>query len=202
MRDLVKRTFDLIVGGLLLIAALPAMALIAVAIRAESRGGPLFRQRRAGRHGKPFTMLKFRTMRCDADPYGRSPESGDDPRLTRVGKFLREHSLDELPQVLNVLAGTMSLVGPRPLYERQAAQWTDRQRRRLEVRPGITGWAQVHGRGEIPIEEKIELDLWYVDHRSLRLDVKILWATLTGSFRGGRGVYEKKYSHDQQRERY
>jgi len=202
MRDVAKRVFDLIIGGLLLFAALPAMVAIAVAIRAESRGGPLFRQRRAGRGGKPFTMLKFRTMRSSVDPYGRSPESGEDPRLTRVGKFLREHSLDELPQLFNVLMGTMSLVGPRPLYERQAAQWTDRQRRRLDVRPGITGWAQVHGRGEVPIEEKIELDLWYVDHRSQRLDLKILWATVAGAVRGGRGVYEKQYSHDQQRERY
>ncbi|MFW6155146.1 MAG: sugar transferase [Planctomycetota bacterium] len=197
-----KRVFDLVVGGLVLIAALPAMAVIAVAIRAESRGAPLFRQRRAGHRGKPFTMLKFRTMRPTADPYGRSPESGADPRLTRVGQFLREHSLDELPQLFNVVIGTMSLVGPRPLYQRQAARWTARQRRRLDVRPGITGWAQIHGRGEVPLEEKIELDLWYVDHRSLGLDVKILWATVAGAVRGGRGVYEKKYSHDQQRERY
>jgi len=201
-RDVAKRVFDLLVGGLLLIAALPAMVVIAVAIRAESRGRPLFRQRRAGYRGKPFTMLKFRTMRATADPYGRSPESGEDPRLTRVGKFLREHSLDELPQLFNVLTGAMSLVGPRPLYERQAAQWTARQRRRLDVRPGITGWAQIHGRGEVPLEAKIELDLWYVDHRSLWLDVKILWATLAAAVRGSRGVYEKQYSHDEQRERY
>jgi lipopolysaccharide/colanic/teichoic acid biosynthesis glycosyltransferase len=145
-------------------------------------------------------MQKFRSMRLQADPYGRSPESGDDPRLTRVGKFLRETSLDELPQLFNVLAGEMSVVGPRPLYERQAAQWTPRQRGRLDVRPGLTGWAQVMGRGDLPIEDKIELDLWYVEHQSMALNLKILARTALDALRRRGGIYEKQYSHDHQRE--
>jgi len=201
MGEAAKRTFDIVVSLLLLATLYPVMIVIAMAIRAESAGDPLFRQKRAGRYGKPFTMMKFRTMHLSTDPYGRSPEAGDDPRLTRVGRFLREHSLDELPQLFNVLAGAMSLVGPRPLYVRQAAQWDQRQRRRLDVPPGITGWAQISGRGEIPIEEKIELDLWYVDNRSALLDLKILLATFVGSA-AGKGVYERQYSHEQQRERY
>ena len=144
-------------------------------------------------------MLKFRTMRPDADPYGDSPHAGDDPRLTGVGRFLRKHSLDELPQLLNVLAGQMSLVGPRPLYERQASQWNDRQRRRLDVRPGVTGYAQVAGRGELTIEDKIEWDLYYVEHQSLWFDIKILVKTLAAPLRSGQ-TYERRYSRDKERE--
>ena len=197
---MIKRAVD-IVGSLLGIVVLAVpMLVIAVAIRIESRGAAIFRQRRAGRRGRPFTMLKFRTMRTDADPYGVSPHSGRDPRLTRLGRWLRETSLDELPQLLNVLIGQMSLVGPRPLYERQAAEWNDRQRRRLDVRPGVTGYAQVYGRGGITIEEKIELDLYYVAHQGFPLDMKIIFRTIAGAAGGPGGIYERRYSIDKERE--
>ncbi len=186
-------------GLLIAVLGLP-MLLIAALVRLESPGPAIFRQRRIGLCGKCFTMLKFRTMRPDADPYGMSPHSGEDPRLTRRGRRLRETSLDELPQLLNVIVGDMSLLGPRPLYRRQAALWTARQRRRLEVRPGIAGYAQAFGRGELPIEDKIELDLYYVDHRSWRLDLRILLETLRGAL-GGRAVYEQQYSRSTEFER-
>jgi len=197
---MVKRLMDIVASVFALLALGLPMLLIALLIRLTSRGPAIFRQTRAGYRGKPFTMLKFRTMRSDADPYGRSPQAGDDPRLTRIGKLLRETSLDELPQLLNVLAGQMSLVGPRPLYERQAAQWNDRQRKRLDVRPGITGYAQVQGRGDLPIEEKIELDLHYVENRSLWLDICILFRTIL-NMTGRKGdIYEKRYSLNSERE--
>jgi len=178
----------------------PVMIVVATAIRCESPGPVIFRQRRAGYGGKPFVMLKFRSMRPEVDAYGPSPAGGEDPRLTRVGRFLRETSLDELPQLFNVLEGAMSLVGPRPLYERQAESWDARRRRRLDVRPGITGWAQVSGRGDLPIEDKIELDLWYVQRQSLRVDLKILWATLANTVKNRGNIYEKQYSRARKRE--
>ena len=147
-------------------------------------------------------MLKFRSMRHDADPYGSSPADKADARLTRVGRFLRETSLDELPQLFNVVSGSMSLVGPRPLYERQAKLWDARQRRRLDVRPGITGWAQIFGRGELPIEEKIELDLWYVENRSCFLDTRILLATARRALERRGEVYEKQYSRQHRQEQF
>jgi len=195
-----KRAMDIFLSLLALIVLAIPLLLLAAMVRLESPGGAIFRQRRAGRRGKPFTMLKFRTMRSDVDPYGISPHSGADARLTRLGKRLRETSLDELPQLLNVLSGDMSLVGPRPLYERQAAQWDDRQRHRLDVRPGITGYAQAYGRGSLTIEEKIEMDLYYVEHQSMWLDIKIMVRTFLNVF-GGRGdVYEQRYSRDRDRE--
>ena len=197
---MVKRLID-IVGSVvgLLILAIP-MLLIAIIIRVGSRGPAIFRQRRAGRHAKPFTMWKFRTMRSDVEPYAHSPHEADDPRLTRFGRFIRETSLDELPQLFNVLAGTMSLVGPRPLYERQAEQWDDTQRRRLDVRPGITGYAQAYGRGSLPIEDKIDMDLHYVDNRSFMMDVRIICRTACNLFRRPRDVYEKQYSRHREYE--
>ena len=195
-----KRILDIALSLLALGLLYPVMIAIAMAIRAESPGAVIFRQRRAGRGGRPFVMLKFRSMRPGVRPYGVSPAGRDDPRLTRVGRFLRETSLDELPQLFNVLEGTMSLVGPRPLYERQARLWTPRQQRRGQVRPGITGWAQISGRGDLPIEDKIELDLWYVDHRCLRLDAAVLWATLRNALTRGGGIYEKQYSREHQTE--
>jgi len=194
-----KRIFDIVVGTILLIVAAPWIVLLAVWIRMDSPGAPIFRQSRAGWRGKPFIMLKFRTMRTDVDPYGMSPHSGDDPRLTRAGRWLRETGLDELPQLWNVLTGTMSLVGPRPLYERQAELWTPHQRRRLDVKPGLTGYAQVMGRGSLTHEEKIELDLVYVERHNLALDVRLLWRTLLGGVSGG-GVYEQRYSRERSRE--
>ena len=194
-----RRLLDILLSLLALLILGVPMLLFALAVRLESRGPAIFRQRRAGWRGRPFTMLKFRTMRLDSDPYGESPQGADDARLTRTGRFLRRWSLDELPQLLNVLAGQMSLVGPRPLYERQAAQWDDRQRHRLDVRPGLTGLAQTSGRGELPIEDKIELDLYYVEHRSLWFDIKILLRTL-GVLGRSSEIYERRYSRDKQRE--
>jgi len=193
---MVKRLLDIAVSLVLILLLAAPMLIIALLIRLGSPGPAIFRQRRVGRHGHPFVMLKFRTMEASADTHGVSPHSADDPRLTRIGRLLREHSLDEWPQLFNILLGQMSLIGPRPLYERQAELWDDRQRRRLDVRPGITGWAQVQGRGEIPIEDKIEFDLYYVEHQSLWLDLKIVWKTVTG----GGGIYEQRYSRDKVRE--
>jgi undecaprenyl phosphate N,N'-diacetylbacillosamine 1-phosphate transferase len=146
-------------------------------------------------------MLKFRTMRADVDPYGGSPRSGDDPRLTRMGRLLRETSMDELPQLLNVLAGQMSMVGPRPLFERQAELCDGRQRRRLDVRPGITGYAQAFGRGSMVLEDKIEYDLYYVRNAGFMLDLRIMARTVANILvRAGRDVYEKRYSRHKERE--
>jgi lipopolysaccharide/colanic/teichoic acid biosynthesis glycosyltransferase len=197
---MIKRLMDIAIALAALSFLGPWMVMIAVRIRMDSPGGALFRQRRAGLGGRAFVMFKFRTMRTDVDPYGASPHGGNDPRLTRVGRWLRETSLDELPQLLNVLNGTMSLVGPRPLYERQAARWDERQRRRLNVKPGVTGWAQVEGRASLPIEDKIELDLYYVDHHNLRMDVLILFRTLKDALGSDRGVYETRYSREREHE--
>ena len=143
-------------------------------------------------------LLKFRTMRSDVDPYGHSPHSSEDPRLTRVGRFLREKQLDELPQLFNVLMGRMSIVGPRPLYERQAELWSERQRRRLEVKPGITGYAQIYGGGALTHEEKIELDLYYVEHRTFWLDLKLIFQTFVKIITGKSQIYEQRYSEQKQ----
>ena len=197
---MIKRTFDILVSILLLPLLLVPMLVIALMIRLGSSGKAIFSQRRAGWRGKPFTMLKFRTMRTDADPYAGSPHSGQDPRLTRLGKLLRETSLDELPQLFNVILGQMSLVGPRPLYERQAELWDEFQRRRLEVRPGVTGYAQAYGRGQLTIEEKIEMDVHYVDNRSFWFDLRIILRTVGNIFRSRGEVYEKQYSSDREYE--
>jgi len=179
-----------------IVVLLPLMLAIAVAIRLGSKGAAIFSQRRVGRRGRPFTMLKFRTMRTGVEAYGQSPHAADDPRLTRVGRFLRESSLDELPQLFNVLAGRMSLVGPRPLYERQAELWNAHQRRRLEVRPGISGYAQAYGRATLTHHEKIELDVFYVDNQSGWLDLKILARTVTNMFHRRGEIYEQRYDDD------
>ncbi len=197
---MIKRLFDIFLTLLGLVLVYSVMILIAMAVRLDSPGGAIFRQRRAGKGGKPFYMLKFRSMRADIDPYGASPSAANDARLTRIGRFLRETSLDELPQLFNVLAGSMSLVGPRPLYERQAALWNQRQKRRLEVLPGMTGWAQINGRAELTHEDKLELDVWYVDHRSLLLDIRILWLTVWSALAAKEVTYERQYSRTQVRE--
>ncbi len=199
--ELAKRAFDALVALLALLVLGPVMLVIALAVRLESPGPAIFRQRRAGWRGRPFEIWKFRTMRADADAYGNSPHGAEDPRLTAVGRRLRETSLDELPQLLNVLAGRMSLVGPRPLYERQAELWDERQRRRLDVRPGITGYAQAYGRAGMMIEDKIEFDLYYVRNRSFILDLCILCRTVANVLmRRGGDVYEKRYSRTRERE--
>jgi lipopolysaccharide/colanic/teichoic acid biosynthesis glycosyltransferase len=158
--------------------AAPLLALAAVAIRLESRGPVLFRQRRVGRDGRPFDLWKLRTMVPGAQAMGAGIYVLEgDPRITRVGRLLRRYSLDELPNLANVLRGEMAIVGPRPTVQEQVDRYTDRQRRRLEVKPGITGWAQVNGRTSLPWPERIELDVWYVEHRSALLDLRILLRT-------------------------
>ncbi len=186
----VKRALDVVASAGALAVGWPVLLGIALAIRRTSPGPILFRQERAGRYMQPFIMYKFRTMRADAAPYGASPGSPEDPRLTRVGRWLRETSLDELPQLWNVLKGEMSLVGPRPLYMSQARAFTARQRRRLEVRPGLTGLAQVRGRGEVPHQEKLDIDVQYVERMSLRLDLSILCRTVAKGF-GRNTAYQK-----------
>lgn len=191
-----KRGFDILISLSALLLIWPILAGIALAIRLSSRGSALFRQERAGKDGKPFVFYKFRTMKTDADPFGPSPRSGQDPRLTKIGRVLREWSLDELPQLFNVLKGDMSLVGPRPLYLSQIPEWTERQKKRLLVKPGLTGLAQISGRAELTREEKLELDAQYVETASFSSDVKIIFATIIQVFTR-RGIYEKKYSQEE-----
>lgn len=191
MYELLKRVFDVAIAGVLLVLLSPLLLAIACSIRLGSRGPAIFRQERAGRNGMPFTLYKFRTMRLDADPFGPSPRSGQDPRLTRLGRFLREGSLDELPQLLNIVKGDMSLVGPRPLYMSQVAQWNERQKKRLLVKPGLTGLAQISGRGDLTIEEKLEFDVKYVEQTGLWPDCRILAATAARVFSRG-GIYERR----------
>lgn len=190
-----KRCLDVLVTAAALLILWPILLALALAIRLGSPGPAIFRQQRAGKDGRPFTLYKFRTMRTDVDPYGDSPQSAQDPRLTRLGRFLREHSLDELPQLWNVLVGSMSLVGPRPLYISQIAEWDDVQVQRLRVKPGLTGLAQIAGRGGLTIEDKLALDVEYVRRQSLWLDLRILAATCGVVF-GNKGIYEVRYSQD------
>ena len=186
----VKRAMDLVLAGTALAAGWPFLAALAILVRIDSPGPVFFRQERAGRGMRPFMVYKFRTMRADADPYDVSPMGREDARLTRLGRWLREMTLDELPQLWNVLRGDMSLVGPRPLYMSQARQFNERERRRLEVRPGLTGLAQVLGRGEIPHDEKLELDVQYVERWGLWLDLRILLRSVRLLVPGER-VYQK-----------
>jgi undecaprenyl phosphate N,N'-diacetylbacillosamine 1-phosphate transferase len=189
----VKRLFDTVLVLPTVVILLPVFAVIIIAIRISSKGPAIFKQQRAGKNGTPFTFYKFRTMKTNVDPFGSSPKSGDDPRLTKIGKFLREYSLDELPQLFNVLKGDMSIVGPRPLYVSQMAEWNERQKKRLLVKPGLTGLAQISGRGELTREEKLELDVEYVETVSFWTDIKIILATVSQVFRR-KSIYEKRYS--------
>ena len=193
-----KRRVDAYLAFAMLVLAAPFVLILALMIRRGSPGPAIFRQARAGKDGRAFTLLKFRTMRTDVDPFGDSPESSADPRLTGLGRRLRETSLDELPQLFNVLRGEMSLVGPRPLYMQQIAEWSPRHRGRLLVKPGLTGLAQINGRGSITIEEKLEWDVRYVETASLRNDVGILWYTLLGLVKRS-GIYEVQYSRTRAR---
>jgi lipopolysaccharide/colanic/teichoic acid biosynthesis glycosyltransferase len=170
-----KRAMDVALAGLAMIPAAPLMALAAVAIRLETPGHPIYRQRRVGLHGHQFDVVKLRTMVTGAEQIGAglAVDEGD-TRITRVGAILRRTSLDELPNLLNILRGEMSIVGPRPTLKVQVDQYTDRQRLRLEARPGLTGWAQVNGRASLPWPERIELDIWYLEHATLRLDLRII----------------------------
>jgi lipopolysaccharide/colanic/teichoic acid biosynthesis glycosyltransferase len=183
------RVADLALAALGLLVGAPIVAVSAAAIKLTSRGPVIYRQQRVGREGQAFEVYKLRTMRMGADPVGvGTPVLEDDPRVTRVGRFLRRFSLDEIPNLVNVLRGEMAIVGPRPTLAAQVELYTPSQLRRLEVKPGLTGWAQVNGRAGIPWEERIELDVWYVDNRSTRLDLRILGRTLR-MLTTGHGLY-------------
>jgi lipopolysaccharide/colanic/teichoic acid biosynthesis glycosyltransferase len=174
-----SRALEVVLAALTLIVLAPLLAIAAAWIRLDGRGPVIYRQRRIGLGGREFELLKLRTMVSGSDPVGVGTAVGrGDPRVTRPGRFLRRTSLDEIPNLINVLRGEMALVGPRPTIPAQVDAYTPRQRRRHEVRPGITGWAQIKGRAGIPWEERIELDLFYVEHRSLWLDLRILVRTL------------------------
>ena len=187
---LAKRLLDLAIAVPASLLTAPVIALLSLAIRLESPGHPIYAQTRAGRDGQRFQIYKLRTMVRGAEftGAGLAIQEGDD-RITRVGQALRRYSLDELPNLWNVLRGEMSIVGPRPTLTVQVAQYTERQRGRLAVKPGITGWAQVNGRASLPWTERIELDLWYVEHQSLALDLKIIARTL-GMVLSGQGLYK------------
>jgi lipopolysaccharide/colanic/teichoic acid biosynthesis glycosyltransferase len=186
----VKRAFDFTVGLLGSILTAPLIALLAALVRLESPGHPIYRQTRVGMGGRRFQIYKLRTMVTGAEftGAGLAIQEGDD-RITKVGAFLRRYSLDELPNLWNVLKGEMSVVGPRPTVPVQVEQYTERQRGRLAVKPGLTGWAQINGRASLPWSERIELDLWYVEHQSMRLDLKILVRT-AGMVLNGEGLYK------------
>jgi lipopolysaccharide/colanic/teichoic acid biosynthesis glycosyltransferase len=181
----VNRAVDVTLAGAALVAASPLLALAALAIKLEDGGPILYRQTRVGKDGVDFELLKLRTMVVGAETMGAGlAVNRGDPRITRVGRLLRRTSLDELPQLWNVVRGEMSVIGPRPTLRYQVERYDERQRRRLEVKPGLTGWAQVNGRAALPWAERIELDVWYVEHRSPLLDLKILARTPLALFRG------------------
>ena len=184
-----RRRFDVVVAGAALAICSPFLLVAMVAIRLESPGSPIYRQRRVGLDGRPFDVLKLRTMVSGAEHLGAGlAVSAGDARITRVGRLLRRTSLDEIPNLVNVLRGEMAIIGPRPTVPVQVDRYTERQRGRLAARPGITGWAQVNGRTELPWDERIEIDLWYLEHRSWRLDLRILWLTARMVL-GGEGLY-------------
>jgi lipopolysaccharide/colanic/teichoic acid biosynthesis glycosyltransferase len=187
-----KRALDVVLAAVGLVLAAPVLAISVVAIKLEDRGPVLFRQSRVGLAGRDFEILKLRTMVVGAETKGAGlAVNHGDPRITRVGRVLRRLSIDELPQLWNVVAGDMSVVGPRPTVRWQVDRYTERQRRRLEVKPGITGWAQVNGRAALPWDERIELDVWYVEHAGLWLDLRIIARTphalFSGTYKGDTG---------------
>ena len=192
-----RRLVDVLASALALLLSAPLLVLAIVAIRLESPGRAIYRQRRVGKDGRPFDVLKLRTMVDGAEHIGAGlAVNVGDSRITRVGALLRRTSLDELPNLINVLRGDMSLIGPRPTLPVQVRQYSERQRGRLAVRPGITGWAQVNGRASLPWPERIELDLYYIEHRSLALDLQILVRTVamvlagSGLYKGHTGGWE------------
>ena len=192
-----KRIVDITISLPAVIILSPVFVIIAIAIKLSGKGPVIFKQQRAGKDGKPFVFYKFRTMKAGVEPFGPSPKSGEDQRLTKIGKFLREYSLDELPQLFNILKADMSIVGPRPLYISQIAEWNEQQKKRLLVKPGLTGLAQISGRGELTREEKLELDVKYVETANLWLDMKIILKTIAQVF-ARKSIYEKKYSQTEE----
>jgi len=195
----VNRPADVALAGAGLLVTAPLLGLAALAIKLEDGGPVLYRQTRVGEDGVDFELLKLRTMVVGAEKLGAgfAVDRGD-PRITRVGRLLRRTSVDELPQLWNVVRGEMSVIGPRPTLRYQVERYTERQRRRLSVRPGLTGWAQVNGRASISWDEKIELDIWYVEHRSPRVDLRILLRTpralFSGTYKGAGGGWREPSS--------
>ncbi len=191
-----NRALDAVTAAFGLAVASPLLAASAIAIKLEDGGPVLFRQTRVGKDGEDFELFKLRTMVVDAEGKGAgyAIDAGD-RRITRVGNILRRTSIDELPQLLNVFRGEMSLIGPRPTLRYQVEKYTARQLKRLDVRPGLTGWAQIHGRATLPWNDRIELDLWYVENRSPRVDLKILLRTplalFGGTYRGESGGWKR-----------
>jgi len=186
---MLRRVFDVVVAATALVGTSPLLLSAMAAIRLETPGSAVYRQRRVGKDGRPFDLFKLRTMVTGAEHLGRGlAVSEGDVRITRVGRLLRRTSLDELPNLVNVLRGEMSIIGPRPTVPVQVERYTARQRGRLAVKPGITGWAQVQGRTKLHWDERIELDLWYIEHRSCRLDLEILVRTVVMVL-GGHGLY-------------
>ncbi len=190
-----NRASDVAAAGLGLAVAAPVLGIAALMIKLEDGGPVFYRQRRVGLNGEEFELVKLRTMEVGAESKGSGLAVNEgDPRITRAGRLLRRLSLDELPQLWNVVRGDMSLVGPRPTLSYQVEQYTPRQRRRLDVKPGITGWAQIHGRARLPWDDRIELDVWYVEHRSPMLDLKILARTplalFGGTYKGETGGWQ------------
>jgi lipopolysaccharide/colanic/teichoic acid biosynthesis glycosyltransferase len=193
--DALNRAADVAIAGTALVAASPLLGLAALAAKLEDRGPVLYRQTRVGKDGVDFELLKLRTMVVGAETMGAgyAVDEGD-ARITRAGRILRRLSLDELPQLWNVIRGEMSVIGPRPTLRYQVERYDARQARRLDVKPGITGWAQVHGRASLPWAERIELDVWYVEHRSALLDLRILAKTplalFSGTYKGATGGWK------------
>jgi lipopolysaccharide/colanic/teichoic acid biosynthesis glycosyltransferase len=190
-----NRALDVTLAGLGLAVLSPVLGAAALAIKLDDRGPVLYRQTRVGKDGEDFELLKLRTMVVGAEQQGAGyAVNRGDARITRAGRVLRRLSIDELPQLWNVVRGDMSLIGPRPTLRYQVERYDERQRRRLDVRPGITGWAQIHGRASLPWADRIELDVWYVEHRSRRVDLKILLRTpralLGGTYKGETGGWQ------------
>ncbi|MCP4260026.1 MAG: sugar transferase [Planctomycetes bacterium] len=191
-----KRILDIFIAIVAMVILFPVLVAICIIIKLSSKGPVIFRQERAGKNSRPFIFYKFRTMKPDVEPFGPSPKSGQDSRLTKAGKFLREYSLDELPQLFNVMKGDMSIVGPRPLYLSQIPEWNERQKKRLLVKPGLTGLAQIRGRAELTREEKLDFDVKYVETASLLTDIRIILSTIVYVFKQ-KSIYEKSYSQNE-----
>ena len=191
-----NRAADVAVAGFGLLVTAPVIGIAAAAVKLSDGGPVLYRQERVGKDGVPFELLKLRTMVVGAESMGAGAAvDRDDPRITGVGELLRRTSIDELPQLWNVIRGEMSVIGPRPTLAYQVERYTPHQRRRLEVKPGLTGWAQIHGRARLPWDERIELDVWYVENRSPLLDLKILLRTplalFSGTYKGATGGWRR-----------
>ena len=190
MKKIFKRMFDVFISLVSLVLLCPVFVVIAIVIKISDKGPAIFKHERAGKDGKPFIFYKFRTMKKNVDPYDRSPGSGEDPRLIKCGKFLREYSLDELPQFFNVLKGDMSIVGPRPLYLSQIRDFSNYHRKRFLLKPGITGFSQIYLRSELTSKKSLDLEVEYVEKQSFWLDIKIILRTFAVVF-GKKGVYQE-----------